>query len=95
MNILNIEVAAGPPNEKHDRFKEPATASGESNVAIELQMNANMKWILARRQADYDHDEYLTGGFLYTRASLAGTDQWTKMKVDDRNGPVRISLLSR
>jgi hypothetical protein len=83
MNISeNIEVAAGGQTENMT-VKETGTAS-VNNVAKELQMNANMEMDTPPvGKQTMTMDEYLTGGFLYTRASLAGTDQWTKMKVDE------------
>jgi hypothetical protein len=83
MNLSeNIEVAAGSQSENMT-VKETGTAS-VNNIAKEMQMNANMEMdIPPVGKQTITMDEYLTGGFLYARTSLAGTDQWTKMKVDE------------
>jgi hypothetical protein len=63
--------------------KETGTAS-VNNVTKEMLMNINteMDNTLGGTQTD-TMDEYLTGGYLYIKQNINGTDQWEKIKVDE------------
>jgi hypothetical protein len=63
--------------------KETGTAS-VNNVTQEMLMNINtvMDNTLGGTQTG-TMDEYLTGGYLYIKQNITGTDQWEKIKVDE------------
>jgi hypothetical protein len=63
--------------------KEIGTASVNC-VTKEMLMNINtvMDSTPGGTQTD-TMDEYLTGGYLYIRENITGTDQWEKIKVDE------------
>ena len=81
MNLSdNMEVAAGSQSENMS-VKETGTAS-VNNVTKEMMMNATMNMDVPNAgKQTLTMDEYLTGGYIYMKANLTGTDQWTKMKV--------------
>ena len=62
---------------------ETGTAS-VNNVTQEMLMNINtvMDSTPGGTQTG-TIDEYLTGGYLYIRQNITGTDQWEKIKVDE------------
>jgi hypothetical protein len=63
--------------------KETGTAS-VNNVTKEALMNINtvMDSTPGGTQTS-TIDEYLTGGYLYMKENITGTDYWTKIKVDE------------
>jgi hypothetical protein len=63
--------------------KETGTAS-VNNVTKEALMNINtvMNSTPGGTQTS-TIDEYLTGGYLYMKENITGTDYWTKIKVDE------------
>jgi len=63
--------------------KETGTAS-VNNVTKEALMNINtvMDSTPGGTQTE-TIDEYLTGGYLYMKENITGTDYWTKTKVDE------------
>jgi len=81
MNLSdNMEVAAGSQSENMS-VKETGTAS-VNNVTKEMIMKATMDMDVPNTgKQTMTMDEYLTGGYIYMKANLTGTDQWTKMKV--------------
>jgi hypothetical protein len=64
-------------------IKETGTAFVNS-VTKEMLMNIStvMDSTLGSTQTD-TMDEYLTGGYLYIKQNITGTDYWTKIKVDE------------
>ena len=83
MNLSdNMEVAAGSQSENMS-VKETGTAS-VNNVTKEMIMKATMDMDVPNTgKQTMTMDEYLTGGYIYMKANLTGTDQWTKMKIDE------------
>ena len=64
-------------------IKEIGTAS-VNNVSKEMLMNINTVFDSPPGGTQTDSmDEYLTGGYLYIKQNVTGTDQWEKIKVDE------------
>ena len=63
--------------------KETGTAS-VNNVTKEMLMNINTVMNIPPSGTQTETiDEYLTGGYLYMKENITGTDYWTKIKVDE------------
>ncbi|MGA9696904.1 MAG: DUF6612 family protein [Dehalococcoidales bacterium] len=63
--------------------KETGTAS-VNNVTKEMLMNNSIVMDSSPGGTQTDTmDEYLTGGYLYIKQNITGTDQWEKIKVDE------------
>jgi hypothetical protein len=64
-------------------IKETGTAS-VNNVTKEMLMNTSLVIDSPPGGTQTDTiDEYLTGGYLYMKENITGTDYWTKIKVDE------------
>ena len=78
----NVDITADSQSENMS-VKETGIASVD-NVAKEMMMNATMDMVVPNTgKQSMTMDEYLTGGYIYMKADLTGTDQWTKMKIDE------------
>ena len=78
----NVDITADSQSENMS-VKETGIASVD-NVAKEMMMDATMDMVVPNTgKQSMTMDEYLTGGYVYMKADLTGTDQWTKMKIDE------------
>lgn len=77
-----IEITGGRQSGKIT-FTETGTGS-VNNTTKEMLMNMGIEMdipLVGKQSATMD--TYLTGGFMYVKASVAGQGQWIKMKVDE------------